>query len=109
MRLTLEPTDQFETIGGQLCRRWEGSDEDGTPVHAWVQMVQPQTHNEYRLRSFEEKLARLPKDPAAPTIFVTSAPEQFHCPRWPRCGCPDGTVAEDCPGRSLKSMDTEGS
>lgn len=23
----------------------------------------------------------------------------FHCPLWPDCGCPDGTVASDCPGR----------
>ena len=22
----------------------------------------------------------------------------FHCPRWPRCDCPDGTVDRNCPG-----------
>lgn len=23
---------------------------------------------------------------------------EFHCPNWPACGCPDGTVRTDCPG-----------
>lgn len=27
-------------------------------------------------------------------------PREFHCPRWPGCACPDGTVALDCPGRT---------
>ncbi len=27
------------------------------------------------------------------------APEKaFHCPLWPECNCPDGTVQPDCPG-----------
>lgn len=29
------------------------------------------------------------------------APREFHCPRWPGCGCPDGTIADDCPGRTV--------
>lgn len=24
--------------------------------------------------------------------------DAFHCPRWPECGCPDGTMVSDCPG-----------
>jgi alkaline phosphatase len=32
---------------------------------------------------------------AAPANDTTPT---FHCPRWPGCGCPDGTVAMDCPG-----------
>lgn len=28
-------------------------------------------------------------------------PREFHCPRWPGCGCPDGTIALDCPGRTV--------
>ncbi|MGN6142251.1 MAG: hypothetical protein ACTHOP_01535 [Mesorhizobium sp.] len=23
---------------------------------------------------------------------------QFHCPKWPKCGCPPGTVDLSCPG-----------
>jgi hypothetical protein len=26
------------------------------------------------------------------------APKGFHCPEWPTCGCPGGTVRADCPG-----------
>lgn len=26
---------------------------------------------------------------------------EFYCPRWPGCQCPDGTVAIDCPGRTV--------
>lgn len=33
--------------------------------------------------------------------------QTFHCPRWPRCNCPDGTVALDCPclNRHQRRMD----
>lgn len=34
-----------------------------------------------------------------------SAPQphtrEFHCPRWPGCQCPEGTIAADCPGRTV--------
>lgn len=30
-----------------------------------------------------------------------TAPLEFHCPRWPGCQCPDGTIADDCPGITL--------
>jgi len=31
--------------------------------------------------------------------WVRDAPAKtFDCPRWPGCGCPDGTIAADCPG-----------
>lgn len=26
---------------------------------------------------------------------------RFECPRWPHCGCPDGTIAPDCPGETI--------
>lgn len=25
----------------------------------------------------------------------------FHCPRWPKCGCPEGGEKSDCPGKML--------
>jgi len=29
----------------------------------------------------------------------------FDCPKWPRCGCPDGTTALNCPGKSVPCPD----
>jgi len=29
----------------------------------------------------------------------------FSCPLWPACGCPDGTIADDCPGVSRPAPD----
>ncbi len=26
----------------------------------------------------------------------------FSCPRWPSCGCPEGTIARGCPGHSSR-------
>lgn len=31
-------------------------------------------------------------------------PLVFDCPRWPACGCPDGTIADDCPGVSRPAL-----
>ena len=28
-------------------------------------------------------------------------PREFHCPLWPRCQCPDGTIRDDCPGITI--------
>lgn len=33
----------------------------------------------------------------APTVNDDDIPT-FHCPLWPGCGCPGGTVMPDCPG-----------
>ena len=43
LKLTLEPTTQTGTINGTPYRRWEGVDETGLPVHAYVTLVQPQS------------------------------------------------------------------
>jgi hypothetical protein len=32
------------------------------------------------------------------------AQRTFHCPAWPRCGCPDGTVDAHCPGLEMVTM-----
>ena len=26
----------------------------------------------------------------------------FHCPEWPQCGCPGGTMRPECPGRKAR-------
>jgi hypothetical protein len=32
----------------------------------------------------------------------------FHCPEWPACQCPDGTVSATCPGRTLPASSGDG-
>lgn len=44
MKLTLEPK-ALEMVQGVQCRRWEGVTDKGVPVHAWIRMVSPQTHD----------------------------------------------------------------
>jgi hypothetical protein len=41
-------------------------------------------------------------------IPASQAPREFYCPRWPDCECPDGTVAMDCPGRTLPASSGDG-
>jgi hypothetical protein len=60
MKLTIEPTAELMQIDGVPCRRWEGTDEAGTPVHVFVRTLSPQTHDEDRLREFDEQLKALP-------------------------------------------------
>ena len=60
MKLTIEPTSSIENIEGVPCRRWEGATDAGTPVHVWVRMVSPQTHDADRLKAFEVELQSLP-------------------------------------------------
>jgi hypothetical protein len=43
------------------------------------------------------------KPPCAPTANDNQPPRPFHCPLWPSCGCPGGTVMPDCPG--LEALD----
>ena len=61
MKLTISPTDRIETIEGAPCRRWEGLSDQGTPVHVWVRMLSPQTHDEAALRAFDQELKALPE------------------------------------------------
>ena len=51
MKIELEPTDDIYlaeeiTRGGPvMLRRWEGKTADGVPVHAYIAVVSPQTHD----------------------------------------------------------------
>ncbi len=38
---------------------------------------------------------RAPK--STPELAVDNTPT-FHCPLWPQCGCPGGTMRPECPG-----------
>jgi hypothetical protein len=61
VKLTIEPTSEFERIDGRMCRVWTGTDENGTPVRASIAVVQPQTHDESLLADFEANLKALPR------------------------------------------------
>ena len=60
MKLRIEPTDKIETIEGAPCRKWEGVTDAGTPVHVWVRMLSPQTHDAEVLKVFDKELEALP-------------------------------------------------
>lgn len=59
MKLSLEPTDRIETVEGQPCRVWTGETADGIPVHAWIRMVSPQTHDADANAHFAQQLKEL--------------------------------------------------
>jgi hypothetical protein len=61
MKLTLEPTNELQTVDGVPCRVWRGRDEGGTWVLAWVRTVQPQTADAAKLAAFESELMSLPQ------------------------------------------------
>jgi hypothetical protein len=69
MKLTLEPTANIQNVDGVPCRIWEGVTDAGTPVKAWVRMVQPQTHDEAALAVFDAELQALPQPQK--TVIVT--------------------------------------
>lgn len=60
MKLTLQPTGQYQTIkkaGGEIeTRVWQGTDEHGTPVKAWIVTVSPQTHDPEANERFAREL-----------------------------------------------------
>ncbi len=69
MKLSLEPTDEIERVNGTLCRKWKGTTDLGTPVMAWIAIIQPQTHEPERLQEFEEQLRELPPARREPVSF----------------------------------------
>lgn len=55
MKLILEPK-AIEMVQGVECRRWEGVTDKGVPVHAWIRMVSPQTHDAEANAEFAREL-----------------------------------------------------
>lgn len=53
MKITLEPTGIIERVQGVECRKWIGATGTGTPVHAWIAVVEPQTHVLEELEEFD--------------------------------------------------------
>jgi hypothetical protein len=60
MKLTLEPTDRFETINGQPHRIWKGTTDGNIPVLAYIRAVSPQTHDPEANALFDRELKALP-------------------------------------------------
>lgn len=60
MKLHLDPTDRIETVQGTPCRLWAGTTGTGVPVHCWIAIVQPQTHDSSLLAAFDAELKALP-------------------------------------------------
>ena len=61
MEITLRATGQVDTIGGRIqARIWEGTTESGVPVRAWIAVIQPQTHDEAQLATFDAELKSVP-------------------------------------------------
>lgn len=56
MNIVLAPTTVIERVQGVECRRWIGETDAGTHVHAWIALLQPQTHDAAALAVFEAQL-----------------------------------------------------
>lgn len=60
MMIILESTTKLVelTIGGASvpARVWQGTAEDGTPVHAFITRIVPETHEAARLKAFDREL-----------------------------------------------------
>lgn len=39
MKVTLEPTNLFTTVNNTRCRVWQGTTEQGVPIHAHIALV----------------------------------------------------------------------
>ena len=60
MKVTLESTSKvtrIEVEGHKVpARLWKGQTESGVPVHCYITLISPQTHDEEANRQFEREL-----------------------------------------------------
>jgi hypothetical protein len=77
MKLKLSPTSTVATIAGTATRArlWKGTDELGTPVHAYVLAVSPQTNDPERTAPFDRELE--PADPVELTADMPAIEARF--------------------------------
>lgn len=61
MKITIEPTAEFQRINGEPARVWVGFDDRGAPVVAHVRVVSPQTHDEAVNARYARELKALGK------------------------------------------------
>lgn len=59
MKITIEPTGEFQRINGEPARIWVGHDDQGVPVVVHVRVVSPQTHDEAVNARYERELEAL--------------------------------------------------
>jgi hypothetical protein len=60
----------FAGYGPVQARIWEGTAEDGTPVHCYIVRISPQTHDPAALTQFARDL----QETAPPTAAVEAIP-----------------------------------
>lgn len=70
MKITIEPTGEFQRINGEPARIWVGYDEHGVPVVAHVRVVSPQTHDEEVNARFGRELTELGKAEHATPLAI---------------------------------------
>lgn len=63
MRITLEPTadiflaEELTADRAVMLRKWVGATDDGVPVHAYIALISPQTHDPEVEARFDAELA----------------------------------------------------
>lgn len=62
MKIKLEATGTIEMISGVRARLWTGFSESGVPIKAWINLLEPQTHDPAMLADFEQELKFIPAE-----------------------------------------------
>lgn len=70
MKVTLSPTGKIDTINGVSARLWEGEDDSGTPVKAWIATISPQTHDPVANQRFADALRELKPTPRSESFDI---------------------------------------
>ncbi len=71
MKITIEPTATIEMVNGTMCRLWTGETDKGVPMHAYIAVVQPQTHDAEAIADFERALIERQAESRQAVIFDT--------------------------------------
>jgi hypothetical protein len=66
MKATVEPTGNFESVGGMQCRMWKGTTEGGVEFELFVPLVR--VRSDGRQVEFQE-LVRVAKADRTPRAF----------------------------------------
>ena len=58
MRITIEPTGQFQSVNGQRCRIWRGVTDKGVAVDLFVPLIQVRGNSEFERELAEVQVER---------------------------------------------------
>ena len=61
MIITITNTEKVVVIDGVVTRLWEGTTSDGCPVHCFMHRISPRTHDQEKLKEFEDELTEKPQ------------------------------------------------